>query len=193
MWVITLPYTYILPEIRLNINGILAIYPKMSRNRHNFPLLHLALYQPDIPQNTGSMVRFCACLGVPLHIIEPCGFPIDDKRLKRVAMDYGLNAEISRHNSWEVFEEWRQEQALPLIVLTTKASLSYTDASYPENSVLLLGQESAGVPEAVHASADFRVTVPMQEGARSLNITMAAAMVTGEALRQLGGFATDRV
>lgn len=150
--------------------------------------MRLALYQPDIPQNTGSAVRLCAALGVPLDIIEPCGFPLNDQALKRVAMDYSAQVDLTRHASWEAFEEWRKAQTPParLILLTTRATQSYTDFSFQSNDILLLGRESAGVPDAVHATVDGRVLIPVV--GRSLNVMMAGAMVLGEALRQTAGF-----
>lgn len=152
-----------------------------------------ALYQPDIPQNLGAFIRLSACLGMPLHIIEPCGFPLDDRKIRRAAMDYGAAAEVIRHVGWEEFEIRRLGgspltlQASPprLILLTTKAATPYTAICYQPDDILLLGRESAGVPEEVHAAADERVYIPMQAGCRSLNIALSAAMVAGEALRQI--------
>jgi len=145
--------------------------------------MNIVLYQPDIPQNTGSFVRLCACLGLPLHIIEPCGFILDDKKLARVAMDYSDKAEIIRHPSFKSFMEHKGEKGR-LILLTTKSSEAYTECHYHKHDFLLLGRESSGVPEDVHAAADKRVTIPMHENARSLNVVNAASMVVGEALRQ---------
>ena len=147
--------------------------------------IQIVLYQPDIPQNTGSFVRLCACLGLPLHIIEPCGFVLDEKRMQRVAMDYGEFVSISRHTSWQAFLDVKH--AIPdsrLILLTTKASVRYTDVAYGNDDFLLLGRESGGVPQAVVDACDSAVTIPMQAGARSLNVVSAASMVVGEALRQ---------
>ena len=148
--------------------------------------MELALYQPDIPQNTGAMIRTCACLGVPVHIIEPCGFPFSDKGLRRAGMDYLALAEIIRHSSWRHFDEWRKGAGKRLVLLTTKAALRYTDFEFRREDILLAGRESAGVPERVHKAADASVKIPMQKGARSLNVAVAAAMVLGEALRQTG-------
>ena len=147
--------------------------------------IQIVLYQPDIPQNTGSFVRLCACLGLPLHIIEPCGFVLDEKRMQRVAMDYAEFVSIHRHTSWQAFLAFKQ--AIPasrLILLTTKASVRYTDVAYGSDDFLLLGRESGGVPQAVVDACDSAVTIPMQAGARSLNVVSAASMVVGEALRQ---------
>jgi tRNA (cytidine/uridine-2'-O-)-methyltransferase len=145
----------------------------------------LCLFEPDIPQNTGSFIRLSACLGLPLHIIEPCGFPLDDKRMRRVAMDYGDLAQIVRHVSWQAFMERKQGR---VILLTTKSAERYTDFAFQPGDILLCGRESAGVPDYVHALADARVCIPMQPGARSINVAMAASMVAGEALRQIGRF-----
>ncbi|MEJ0063747.1 MAG: TrmH family RNA methyltransferase [Alphaproteobacteria bacterium] len=153
--------------------------PDISAHR-----LRLALYQPDMPQNTGAMLRLCACLGLGMDIIEPCGFVLDDARLKRVAMDYAQLAAPVRHRGWDDFHG--QLGARRLILLTTKAGMAYTGCAYRPDDVFLVGQESAGVPEAVHQAAHLRVTVPLASGARSLNVAMAAAMVAGEAIRQLG-------
>ena len=148
--------------------------------------MELALYQPDIPQNTGAMIRTCACLGVPLHIIEPCGFPFSDKGLRRAGLDYLELAEITRHDSWDHFNEWRKGSGKRLVLLTTKAATSYTDFEFRSGDILLAGRESAGVPDALHKCVDARVKIPMQKGARSLNVAVAAAMVLGEAVRQMG-------
>jgi tRNA (cytidine/uridine-2'-O-)-methyltransferase len=148
--------------------------------------MELAIYQPDIPQNTGAMIRTSAALGVPLHIIEPCGFPFSDKGLRRTGMDYVDLAVITRHTSWDHFEDWRTGIGKRLILMTTKAGLSYTDFEFKSGDILLMGRESAGVPQAVHKCADFAVKIPLVKEARSLNVGTAAAMVLGEALRQLG-------
>lgn len=145
----------------------------------------LALYQPDIPQNLGSIMRLCACLGFPLHLIEPCGFPLDDKRIRRAGMDYIDRVTWQRHISWQAFYEWTRAEHKRLLLLTTKASEPYLDVAYQTGDILLFGRESAGVPEAVHAQADARLTIPMAEGVRSLNLAMSAAIVAGEAARQL--------
>ena len=147
-------------------------------------MLHLALFQPDIPQNMGAFIRLSACLGMPLHVIEPCGFPLDDRKIRRAAMDYGVQAELIRHMGWE---EFRQSIGVMqrLVLLTTKASQPYTQVNYQDGDVLLLGRESSGVPQEVHAAADLRVMIPMQGECRSLNVSLAAAMVAGEAQRQV--------
>ncbi|HCX14463.1 MAG TPA: tRNA methyltransferase [Rhodospirillaceae bacterium] len=151
--------------------------------------MRLALYQPDIPQNTGALLRLGACLEVPVDIIEPCGFIIDDKRLRRVAMDYAATCDISRHSSWEVFlSNHRSRGQGRMVLLTTAATASFTDQQFKAGDTLLLGRESAGVPAEVHETADARVCIPMATRARSLNVVTAAAMVLGEALRQQGVF-----
>ena len=146
-------------------------------------MLHVALYQPDIPQNVGAAIRLCACMGVTLDIIEPCGFPWDEKKIKQSGMDYLSEATIVRHDSWEAFraayEEWR------LVLMTTKAAMPYTDFEFSENDILIAGRESAGVPDSVHKDVGGRVLIPMNGKARSLNIINATAMITGEALRQV--------
>ena len=147
--------------------------------------MRLALYQPDIPQNAGAMIRLAACLGVGLDVIEPCGFTFTDRQLKRAAMDYAPLADVRRHASWETFRPVRGGR---LVLLTTAGRIAYTEAAFAADDVLLVGRESAGVPEAVHAAADLAVRVPMREGARSLNVALAASLVLGEALRQTGGF-----
>lgn len=149
--------------------------------------MRIALYQPDIPQNTGTLIRTGACLGVPVDIIEPCGFPFSTKAsgaLKRSSMDYMDHADIRRHDCWEAFEAWRQEAAMPLILLTTSADAPYTSHRFEKNTIIMVGRESAGVPENVSNAADSKIRIPMQAGLRSLNVAVAAAMVLGEALRQ---------
>lgn len=149
-------------------------------------MVEFALYQPDIPQNLGAMLRLSACLGIGLHIIEPCGFPLDDKRMRRAGMDYIDHAHYRRHQRWDAFHAMLQERGGRLVLMTTKASVSYFEHSFGQDDVILFGRESAGVPESVHAAADYRLIVPMKPGARSLNLAMSAAMVAGEAMRQLG-------
>jgi tRNA (cytidine/uridine-2'-O-)-methyltransferase len=146
--------------------------------------MRIALYQPDIPQNTGTLLRFCACLNVEAHIIEPAGFPVSDRHFRRAGMDYLDRVTIVRHDSWLKFEQWRQHAGHRLILLTTKGDKSYLDQRYQPMDILLLGRESAGVPDAVADAADARVVIPMQPEMRSLNVAIAAAMVVGEALRQ---------
>ena len=150
--------------------------------------MHLAIYEPDIPQNTGTILRLCACLGLEAHLIEPASFPITDRNFRRAGMDYLDQVVLRRHVSWAEFDAWRREQNLRLILLSTKATASYLDCAYAANDVLLFGRESAGVPDTVHAAADVRLRIPMRPGLRSINVAMAAAMVAAEALRQTNGF-----
>ena len=150
--------------------------------------MRIALYEPDIPQNTGTILRLCACLGVEAHIIEPAGFPVTDRAFRRAGMDYLDRVAIARHDSFQAFDEWRASQRLGLVLLTTRATRSYLDHAFKNDQVVLFGRESAGVPEAVHQAADTRLRIPLAEGLRSLNVAMAVAMVAGEALRQTGAF-----
>ena len=151
--------------------------------------MRLALYQPDIPQNAGSLMRLCACLGVALDIIEPCGFLLSDRNFRRAGMDYAARADIHRHASWERFQNERASRPdNRLILLTTRGAEPYTGFTFAPGDILLVGRESAGVPEEVHQAADARLLIPMMPGLRSLNVAQAAAMVLGEALRQTGGF-----
>ncbi len=150
--------------------------------------MRIALYQPDIPQNTGTILRLCACLGLGADIIEPAGFAFSDRLLRRSGMDYLDRVSIARHDSWAKFEDWRAGRGHRLILLTTRGERSYTEFRYESDDVLLLGRESAGVPDEVAARADARLVIPLQPGLRSLNVAMAAAMVAGEALRQTGRF-----
>jgi tRNA (cytidine/uridine-2'-O-)-methyltransferase len=150
--------------------------------------MKIALYEPDIPQNTATILRLCACLGVEAHLIGPAGFPMTDRAFRRAGMDYLDQVALERHVSWAAFDGWRRGQGLRLILMSTQADASYLGASYGANEVILLGRESVGVPEAVHQAADLRVKIPMRDGMRSLNVALACAMVVGEALRQTGGF-----
>ena len=147
--------------------------------------IELVLYQPDIPQNLGALLRLSACVGAQVHLIEPCGFPLDDKRMRRAGMDYIDMAQWQKHNGWDAFLSYREERGSRLVLMTTKAAKPYTDHAFEENDLIMFGRESAGVPDDVHDAADIRLLIPMREGARSLNLAMSAAMVTGEALRQL--------
>jgi tRNA (cytidine/uridine-2'-O-)-methyltransferase len=153
--------------------------------------MKIALYQPDIPQNTGTILRLTACLGVAAHLIEPAGFPVTDRAFRRAGMDYLDHVDLTRHASWDAFDAWRRGQRLRLALFTTGAATSYLDHAYGADEILLFGRESAGVPDAVHAAADTRLLIPIQAGLRSLNIAMACAMALGEALRQTNGFPSD--
>ncbi len=154
----------------------------------NLDAMRLALYQPDIPQNTGAILRLGACLGVAVDIIEPCGFVLDDRRLRRVGMDYLDKVAVRRHRSWAAF---RGAAAGRLILLTTRSTCLHTGFAFAADDVLLLGRETAGVPDSVHEAADARLRVPMRPGLRSLNLALAAAIVLAEALRQTNGFPED--
>jgi tRNA (cytidine/uridine-2'-O-)-methyltransferase len=147
--------------------------------------LRIALYQPDIAGNTGTILRMAACLGVTVDIIEPAGFDLSDRNLRRAGMDYLEMAALSRHVHFAAFDGWRRGESRRLVLLSTKAALPYTDFSFRPSDILLFGRESAGVPESVHALADARILIPMPGGGRSLNVALAAAMTAGEALRQL--------
>ncbi len=148
--------------------------------------MRLALYQPDIPQNTGTLLRTAACLGVGVDIIEPCGFIFSDKQLKRSGMDYLDRVDLVRHSSWQAFRGSDIAQAGRLVLLSTRAETPYTEIDYLPSDILMVGRESAGVPDDVFAAADITVTIPMAPDTRSLNVAIAAAMVIGEALRQVG-------
>jgi tRNA (cytidine/uridine-2'-O-)-methyltransferase len=148
----------------------------------------LALYQPDIPQNAGSLMRLCACLGVAMDIIEPCGFLLTDRNFRRAGMDYRAGTDLTRHESWDRFHRERNGQSGRLLLLTTRGDMAYTDFAFAADDTLLVGRESAGVPDTVHAAADARLAIPLICGLRSLNVAQAAAMVLGEALRQTGLF-----
>ena len=149
--------------------------------------MRIALYQPDIPQNTGTILRLAACLGVEAHIVEPAGFPISDRAFRRAGMDYLDQVVIVRHASWAAFDAWRRAERLRLILFTTAASMSYLDHAYRPGDILMFGRESSGVPDAVHQAADTRLLVPMRPGLRSINVAIAAAMAIGEAMRQTNG------
>jgi tRNA (cytidine/uridine-2'-O-)-methyltransferase len=148
--------------------------------------MHIALYQPDIPQNTGTILRLAACLGVEAHLIEPAGFPISDRAFRRAGMDYLDRVRLVRHPSWQAFESRRRAQGLRLVLFTTRAAVSYLDHAYEPRDILLFGRESSGVPDEVHAAAEVRLRVPMRPDMRSLNVAMTCAMAVGEALRQFG-------
>jgi tRNA (cytidine/uridine-2'-O-)-methyltransferase len=155
--------------------------------------MRIALYQPDIPQNTGTILRLCACLDIEAHIIAPAGFPTSDRAFRRAGMDYLDAVALVRHTSWQAFESWRRTQGCRLALFTTHSTLSYLDYRYRADDVLLFGRESAGVPPEVHEVADARLIIPMRSGLRSLNVAVAAAMATGEALRQAGGISNRSV
>jgi tRNA (cytidine/uridine-2'-O-)-methyltransferase len=153
------------------------------KGRHK---MQIALFQPDIPQNTGTILRLCACLDVAAHIIEPAGFPISDRHFRRAGMDYLDQVTIMRHDSWSRFEQWRNDEGYRLILFTTRGATSYLEYRYGAADILLFGRESAGVPDEVVGKADAKLVIPIKPGLRSLNVAMAAAMALGEALRQTG-------
>ena len=148
--------------------------------------MRIALYQPDIPQNTGTILRLAACLGLEAHLIEPAGFPTSDRAFRRAGMDYLDRARLVRHASWQAFDAWRRADGLRLVLFNTRAATSYLDHAFAARDVLLFGRESTGVPEQVHAAAEVRLKVPMRPDMRSLNVAMTCAMAVGEALRQVG-------
>jgi tRNA (cytidine/uridine-2'-O-)-methyltransferase len=155
--------------------------------------LRLALYQPDIPQNTGTMLRMAACLGIGVDIIEPAGFPVSDRHFRRAGMDYLDQVEIARHVSWGAFDTARRANGQRLVLLTTKAAIAHTTFPFARGDILLVGRESAGVPDDVHAAADGRIVIPMRAGVRSLNVAVSAAIAVGEALRQINAWPTGGV
>lgn len=148
--------------------------------------LRIALYQPDIPGNAGTLLRLGACLGIGVDIIEPAGFVLSDANLRRAGMDYIAKAMLTRHVNWAHFEAWRAATGRRLVLASTKAAMPYADFTFRPDDILLFGRESAGVPDDVHEKADARLLIPMQAGQRSLNMAVSAAMITGEALRQTG-------
>jgi tRNA (cytidine/uridine-2'-O-)-methyltransferase len=150
--------------------------------------MHIALFQPDIPQNAGTILRLAACLGVDAHIIEPAGFPTTDRAFRRAGMDYLDQVALSRHPSWERFEAWRRAEGLRLVLFTTHGHTPYLAHRFGADDILLFGRESSGAPDEVHGAADAKLVIPMRPGLRSLNVAIACAMAVGEALRQTHGF-----
>jgi tRNA (cytidine/uridine-2'-O-)-methyltransferase len=149
--------------------------------------VRIALLEPDIPQNTGTILRLCACLGIEAHLIEPAGFPITDRAFRRAGMDYLDEVSIVRHDSWKAFDALRRSRALRLVLFTTKGATSYLQFGFGPDDILVFGRESAGAPDEVHAAADARLLIPMRPGLRSINVAMAVAMASGEAIRQVRG------
>jgi tRNA (cytidine/uridine-2'-O-)-methyltransferase len=149
-------------------------------------LMRLALFQPDIPQNAGALMRLAACLGVAVDLIAPCGFLLDDRRLRRAGMDYLDALDLVRHRSWQAYRQARADRGGDgrLLLLTTRGDIPYTAFAYRPQDTVLVGRESGGAPPEVHAAADARLVIPMRPGLRSLNVALAASMVLGEALRQ---------
>jgi tRNA (cytidine/uridine-2'-O-)-methyltransferase len=159
-----------------------------TENSSGTASLRLALYEPDIPQNAGTLFRLGACLGIPIDVIEPAGFDASDRNLKRAGLDYLPHVTILRHLSFLHFDRWRQENGYRLVLATTKSAVCFNDFAFEHGDIILLGRESAGVPEAVHEAADHRITIPIRAGLRSLNIAIAGGILVAEALRQLDGF-----
>jgi tRNA (cytidine/uridine-2'-O-)-methyltransferase len=149
--------------------------------------MRIALFQPDIPQNTGTILRLAACLDIEAHIIEPCGFPSTDRAFRRAGMDYLDRVRLERHHSWSAFERWRRDVRTRLVLFSTHATQCYLDHPFEPDDILLFGRESAGVPDEVRKAVDVALVIPMADGLRSLNVAMAAAMAVGEALRQTRG------
>ena len=147
--------------------------------------MRLALYHPEIPQNTGTLMRLCACMSISLDIIHPCGFVFDDRRLRRAGLDYTDRTAVHHHTTWEAFHAWARNENHRIILLDAKAEIPYTDFSFQTGDILLMGQESSGVPEDVFQAIPQRLCIPMAPHCRSLNVSLAAAMVIGEGLRQL--------
>lgn len=151
--------------------------------------MRIALYQPDIPQNTGTILRTAACLATPVHVIGPAGFDMSDKALRRAALDYLDHVQLQRHMDWSAFETWRRTDGnARLVLLTSHGAISHTEFRFADSDILLFGRESAGAPPLIHNAASARIRIPMRRGLRSLNIAVAAAIVLGEALRQTGGY-----
>ena len=149
--------------------------------------MRLALFEPDIPQNTGALLRLAACFGIPIDLIEPCGFLLDDRRLKRVALDYAVHCDVVRHPSWSAFLADRDPLSR-LVLMTTQGTVPLHRFAFAANDTIMLGRESAGSPSTVHAAADARVVIPLHAPARSLNVALAGAIAVAEALRQTGLF-----
>ena len=147
--------------------------------------MRIALFEPDIPQNTGNIFRLGACLGIEVDIIEPTGYIFDDKRFKRSSMDYIDHIQYKRHLDWDSFYQWNRKNNFRLILLTTKSKKKYTDYQFQHNDILLFGRESAGVPQNVHNNVDEQLTIPMVKNLRSINVSSSVALVVGEACRQL--------
>lgn len=169
--------------------GILAIAIAPSNRAGELPLpIDLALYQPDIAQNAATLIRLGACLGVGIHLIHPAGFTVSDKSFRRAGLDYIERAQLTEHVSFQSFDAWRTTAGKRLVLLTTKASESAYTARYEPADILMVGRESAGVPEFVAAGVDLKVRIPMRPGLRSLNVALAGAMIIGEAMRQTALF-----
>jgi tRNA (cytidine/uridine-2'-O-)-methyltransferase len=165
-----------------------ASEPKIAMIKGCAMQVDLALYQPDIANNTGTLIRLGACLGTTIHLIHPAGFPFSPKALARAGMDYVDHATVREHVSWTAFDAWRQSEGRRLVLLTTKTTTSAYAVDYRAEDILMVGRESAGVPDAVAEAADLRVRIPMRDGLRSINVALAATLILGEAKRQTDGF-----
>ncbi len=178
-------------ETLMNDDRPAATAPVSGADPRAFALstrLRLALYEPDIPQNTGTLLRTAACLGLAVDLIEPAGFAITDKTLRRAGLDYLDAAVLTRHASWSAFDARRRDEGRRLVLLTTRATTRHVDFAFRPDDVIMVGRESAGVPDPVHDAVDARLIVPMRAGLRSLNVAVAAVVVLGEALRQLDAY-----
>jgi tRNA (cytidine/uridine-2'-O-)-methyltransferase len=153
----------------------------------------LALYQPDIPQNAGSLLRLAACLSFPVEVIEPCGFLWDEKRMRRAGMDYLDKVQVKRHSSWPVFWNWTKQEGRRVVLLSTKASERLDRFAFGPSDVIMVGRESAGVPDSVAETVQARVRIPLAPGVRSLNVALAASIAMAEALRQLSAFPSEEL
>ena len=147
-------------------------------------MINLVLYQPDIPQNLGAVLRLSACLGCAVHVVEPCGFPFDHQKMRRVGMDYVDKATLVRHINWAAFQEYRTANPGKLYLLETDGTKTYTDITYTPSDYVVLGRESAGTPRELYAQMDATITIPMRPGSRSINVAMSAGLLVGEACRQ---------
>jgi len=156
-------------------------------------MIDLALFEPDIPQNTGAVLRLAACFGAPVHVIQPAGFDLSDRRLRRAGMDYLDLLDLRQHRDWPAFEEWRRQAGRRLLALTTHGEAQLTGFAFRPDDVLLLGRESAGLPAYAHQAADARLRIPIRPEARSLNLATAAAIALHEALRQTGALPSARL
>lgn len=150
--------------------------------------MQIALIQPEIAGNVGTILRMCACFDVHCHVIEPCGFPFGERALKRAGMDYLELATLHRHDSWDAFASWAEEAGKSFALMTTKGALPLPEAEFDRNDILILGSESAGAPPSAHDAARIRVRIPMRDETRSLNVAIAAGIALGEGLRQTGGY-----
>lgn len=148
-------------------------------------MIQLVLYQPDIPQNLGACLRLSACLGAVLHVVEPCGFPLDDTRMRRAGMDYIVHAQWQRHRDWAAFQTHRLGNPGRLLLLETDGDVRYTDYAFAATDYVVLGSESAGTPRTLYAEMETTLTIPMRDGTRSLNLAMSAGMLVAEACRQM--------